>query len=48
MRDWRMFILKAYGAEFRHNMAVCPTFAALVTASPDVLSASISFLPWAS
>ncbi len=44
MRDWRMFILKVYGAEFPHNMAVCPTLAALVTASPDVLSASISFL----
>jgi aspartate beta-hydroxylase len=43
-RDWRMFILKAYGAEFPHNMAVCPTLAALVTASPDVLSASISLL----
>ena len=43
-RDWRMFILKAYGAEFPHNMAVCPTLAALVTASPEVLSASISFL----
>ena len=44
MRDWRMFILKAYGAEFPRNMAVCPTLAELVTASPDVLSASISFL----
>ena len=43
-RDWRMFILKAYGAEFPRNMAMCPTLAALVTASPDVLSASISFL----
>ena len=43
-RDWRMFLLKADGAEFPHNMAVCPTLAALVTASPDVLSASISFL----
>ena len=42
-RDWRMF-LKAYGADFPSNMAVCPTLAALVTASPDVLSASISFL----
>ena len=47
-RDWRMFILKAYGAEFPHNMAVCPTLAALVTASPDVLSASISYLAPAS
>ena len=44
MRDWRMFILKAYGAEFPRNMAVCPTLAALVTASRHVLSASISFL----
>ena len=44
MRDWRMFILKAYGAEFPRNIAVCPTLAELVTASPDVLSASISFL----
>jgi aspartate beta-hydroxylase len=44
MLDWRMFVLKAYGAEFPHNMAVCLTLAALVTASPDVLSASISFL----
>ena len=44
MRDWRMFILKAYGADFPSNMAVCPTLAALVTASPDVLSASLSFL----
>jgi aspartate beta-hydroxylase len=43
-RDWRMFILKAYGAEFPHNTAVCPGLAALVTACPDVLSASISFL----
>ena len=44
LRDWRMFILRAYGAEFPRNMAVCPTLAALVAASPDVLSASISFL----
>ena len=44
MRDWRMFILKAYGAEFPRNMVGCPTLAALMAASPDVLSASISFL----
>jgi aspartate beta-hydroxylase len=44
MRDWRIFLLKAYGAEFPRNMAVCPTLAALVAASPYVLSASISFL----
>jgi len=46
-RDWRMFILKAYGVEAPQNMARCPTLAALVASSPDVLSASLSFLaPW--
>lgn len=46
-RDWRLFILKVYGVEAPRNMATCPTLAALVTSSPDVLSASISFLsPW--
>lgn len=46
-RDWRMFILKAYGVEVARNMAACPTLAALVASAPDVLSASFSFLaPW--
>jgi aspartate beta-hydroxylase len=44
LRDWRMFILKAYGAEFPRNTAACPNLAALVAATPEVLSASISFL----
>jgi aspartate beta-hydroxylase len=44
LRDWRMLILKAYGAEFPRNMAACPNLAALVAAAPEVLSASISFL----
>lgn len=43
-RDWRLFILKAYGTEVPRNMARCPTLAALVSAAPDVVSASISFL----
>lgn len=43
-RDWRMFILKAYGTEMPANMARCPTLAALVSETPDVLSASFSFL----
>jgi aspartate beta-hydroxylase len=43
-RDWRMFILKAYGVESAANMAACPTLAALVNATPDVLSASLSFM----
>jgi aspartate beta-hydroxylase len=46
-RDWRMFILKAYGVEAPLNLAECPTLAGLVAACPDVLSASFSFLaPW--
>jgi aspartate beta-hydroxylase len=43
-RDWRMFILKAYGVEWGKNMAACPRLAALVRQVPDVLSASLSFL----
>lgn len=43
-RDWRVFILKAYGITVAHNMARCPRLAALVEASPDVLSASFSFM----
>jgi aspartate beta-hydroxylase len=46
-RDWRMFILKAYGVESPRNVATCPTLAALAASCPDVLSASLSFLaPW--
>jgi aspartate beta-hydroxylase len=43
-RDWRLFILKAYGIEIADNMARCPTLAALVREHRDVLSASITFL----
>ena len=43
-RDWRMFILKAYGVDVPQNIAACPTLARLVADAPDVLSASISFL----
>ncbi|GLQ50484.1 aspartyl/asparaginyl beta-hydroxylase domain-containing protein [Dyella flava] len=43
-KDWRLFILKVYGAEVDKNMAACPTLAQALTLSPDVLSASLSFL----
>lgn len=39
-RDWRMFIMKAYGQPIARNLARCPTLAALIASSPDVLSAS--------
>jgi aspartate beta-hydroxylase len=43
-RDWRMFIMQAYGVRFARNLDRCPTLAALIAAAPDVLSASFSFL----
>jgi aspartate beta-hydroxylase len=43
-RDWRMFILKAYGVEVPENQARCPALAAIVATAPEVLSASISFM----
>jgi aspartate beta-hydroxylase len=43
-RDWRLFVLKAYGIQVPKNMAACPRLASVVAAAPDVLSASISFL----
>ena len=43
-KDWRVFLLKAYGVEIAHNMAACPQLAGLIRANPDVLSATLSFL----
>jgi aspartate beta-hydroxylase len=43
-RDWRVFILKAYGAKIADNIAQCPRLAALVDECPEVLSASLSFM----
>ena len=43
-KDWRMFIIKAYGAEVPANKARCPTLAAIVDKLPEVLSASYSFM----
>ncbi|RDV00012.1 aspartyl/asparaginyl beta-hydroxylase domain-containing protein [Trinickia dinghuensis] len=43
-RDWRMYIMQAYGVRVPRNLARSPTLAALVASSPDVLSASFSFL----
>ena len=43
-RDWRMFIIKAYGVEVPENKARCPAIAGIVATAPEVLSASISFM----
>lgn len=43
-RDWRMFVLKAYGIPFKQNLVLCPCLAQLLEENPDILSATLSFL----
>jgi aspartate beta-hydroxylase len=43
-RDWRVFILKAYGVESPRNMARCPTLSSVLRRTPEVASATLSFL----
>jgi len=43
-KDWRMYLLKVYGREIRPHLEACPALAALLAASPEVLSATLSFL----
>jgi aspartate beta-hydroxylase len=43
-RDWRMYIMKAYGHVSQDNLARCPAMAALLNDCPEVLSATYSFL----
>ncbi|HUB91912.1 MAG TPA: aspartyl/asparaginyl beta-hydroxylase domain-containing protein [Dyella sp.] len=43
-KDWRVYILKVYGTNVDKHLATCPTLAQLLASSPDVLSATLSFL----
>lgn len=43
-RDWRMFVLKAYGVPVEANLAACPKLSELLTATPEVLTACLSFI----
>ncbi len=43
-RDWRMFIMKAYGVAVPENLERAPTVANLLAAAPEVVSAVFSFL----
>ena len=43
-RDWRLFVVKAYGVTVPGNATRCPKLAGLVSSSPEVLSAALSFL----
>jgi len=43
-RDWRMFILKAYGVAVPEHLGRCPTLAGLLDEAPEVVSCVFSFL----
>ena len=43
-RDWRMFILKAYGVTVPEHLARCPAAARVLAAADDVVSCVFSFL----
>jgi aspartate beta-hydroxylase len=43
-RDWRVLVVKAYGVRIARNAERCPRLAALLAESPEVLSATLSFL----
>lgn len=43
-RDWRVFIMKAYGVVLPDNLRRAPAVAALLEDAPEVMSATFSFL----
>jgi aspartate beta-hydroxylase len=43
-RDWRMFLMRAYGVDVPQNLARCPTVAGLIDGRPEVMSCALSFL----
>jgi aspartate beta-hydroxylase len=43
-RDWRTFVVKAYGTVVPPNLARCPVLAGLLEDHPEVVSATFSYL----
>jgi aspartate beta-hydroxylase len=43
-RFWRLYVLRAYGADHRANQAQCPVLTRLLAAHPEVTSAAFSIL----
>ena len=43
-KEWRMFVLRAYGLDIKENMNKCPKLMELVSNNPAIKSASLSFL----
>jgi aspartate beta-hydroxylase len=43
-RDWRLYLMKAYGVTIEENLNRCPAIASILAQTPEVLSCSFSFL----
>lgn len=43
-KEWRMFVLRAYGLDIDPNMGRCPALAELVRNAPEIQTACLSFL----
>jgi aspartate beta-hydroxylase len=43
-RDWRLFIMKAYGVSFSDKLQRCPTVAAILELTPEAVSCSFSYI----
>ena len=43
-RDWRLFIMKAYGVSFPDKLQRCATVAAILAQVPEAISCSFSFI----
>lgn len=43
-KEWRMFVLRAYGLDIKENMNKCPKLTELVSNDSSIKSASLSFL----
>jgi aspartate beta-hydroxylase len=43
-RDWRLFIMKAYGVESADKLARCPTVERILRDVPEAISCSFSFI----
>ena len=43
-RDWRLYIMRAYGVSFPDKLAPCPTVAGILEDVPEAVSCSFSFI----
>ncbi len=43
-RDWRTFVIKAYGTNIPRNLSRCPVLAGLLARHPEVVSATFSYM----